>query len=293
MTSTLRTRKRVDYASILSKYDKMSFENTTSFKPKRRAHPTAAGRANAAPPITKWPVQGLHDDVEYIKDIKSDSAWAFQMTDDVRLPFAHLDIHRSVKWQGLIQQVSMNGSAAARAHFDAITAAMLTATSNPAITECVGEAAAAMAMLERTGWEMIWGFHLHAGTGIDQIWRKPIGNGLYKYRIVEAKGPGAYLNSGNWVPPNYGQMQLGWVVNHLYSMRQNNHAAGVEVCNALNLVFQVAHANYNGATKSYYGLAPTSGHAAAISSLSGVVITARWRSSGRLRFHSSPVIDYL
>lgn len=293
MPHSLRARQRVDYAHALNKYDKLTFENKGGIRKKRRLHPTAPGRANAAPVLMSWPVPGIHQDVEYIDDIGTDLSWLFPMADDVRLPFAHLDLHGANKWQGLIQNVPMNGSATVRAHFDAVTTAMLTAKSNPAITECVGEAAAAMAMLERTGWEMIWGFHLHAGTGIDQIWRKSIGNGLYKYRIVEAKGPGASLNSGNWVPPNYGQMQLGWVVNHLYSMRQNGHAAGIEVCNALSLAFQVAYPNYKGASKSYYGLAPTSGHAAAVSSLTGMVITARWRSDGRLRFHCSQVIDYL
>lgn len=293
MPHSLRARKRVDYAHAENKYDGLSFETKGGIKKKRRLHPGAPGRANAAPPLTTWPFRGMNDDVEYIKDIKNDSSWSLQLPDEVRLPFAHLDIHRMDKWQGLIQQVSMHGSAAARAHFDAVTTTMLTATSNPAITECVGEAAAAMAMLERAGWEMIWGFHLHAGTGIDQIWRRRTGNGVYDYRIVEAKGPGASLNSGNWVPPNYGQMQLGWVVNHLCSMRQNGHPAGIEVCKALNLAFNVAYPNYNGAIKSYYGLAPNSGHAASASTLTGIVITARWRSDGRLRFSRSEVIDYL
>jgi hypothetical protein len=292
MGRSLRTKKRVDYAKVLNKYDNDSFVPATSFK-KRRVHPTAPGRANAAPTLTSWPFYGMHQGVDYIADINSDVAWGLQLQDDVRLPFAHLSLRGTHKWQGLIQQAPTNGCATVRAHFDAVTTAMLTATSNPAITECVGEAAAAMAMLERAGWEMIWGFHLHAGTGIDQIWRRPIAHGRYSYMIVEAKGPGAGLNSGNWVPPNYGQMQLGWVVNHLYSMRQNGHAAGIEVCDALNLAFQVAYPNYNGAIKSYYGLAPTSGHAAGASRLTGIVITANWRSDGRLRFYRSHVINYL
>jgi hypothetical protein len=292
MPHSRQAKKRIDYAHALNKYDALSFESTGGIK-KHRIHPTVPGRANAAPPITSWPVLGIHHNVEYIDDIRNDVSWRYPTVDDVRLPFAWLDLHGAHKWQGLIQQVPMYGSATVRAHFNAVTATMLTATSNPAITECVGEAAAAIAMLQRTDWEMIWGFHLHAGTGIDQIWRKSIGNGLYKYRIVEAKGPGAGLNSGRWVPPNYAQMDLGWVVNHLYSMRQNGHAAGVEVCNALQLAFQVVHRNYKGGSKSYYGLSPSSGHAGVASTLTGIVITARWRSDGRLRFNRSQVINYL
>lgn len=292
MGRTLRTQKRVDYANVLSKYDKHSFSGGAGIK-KKRSHPAVPGRAKAAPIIKGWPFVGMHQDVEYIDDISADLQWGVRLPDDVRLPFANLDPQGKVKSQGLIQQVPMNGCLNARAHFDAITAKMLTANSNHVITECVGEAAAAMAMLEAGNWEMIWGFHIHAGTGIDQIWRRLANNGKYEYRIVEAKGPEQDLNSGLWVPPNYAQMDFGWVVNHLYSMQQNGHPAGVEVCSALRLAFQVAHANYGGASKSYYGLAPASRHVGSGSRLTGRVITAKWEADGRLRYERSQVIHYL
>jgi len=289
-----RKVKRVDYARALNKYDGESFISTTGFKTKRRRHPTASGRANAAPTLTRWPFNGMHHSVEYVADINSDMSWSIQFDDDVQLPFAHLSIRHANKWQGLIQQVSMDGCPVVRAHFNAITSAMLAAKSNPVITECVGEAAAAMAMLDDAeDWEMIWGFHLHSGTGIDQIWRASIGNGLYKYRIVEAKGPGASLNWNPFLPPDYNQMQLGWVLNHLYSMQQNKHSAGVDICTDLKLAFKNLHPNFDGAAKSYWGLASPVKSSNTNSRLTGVVVTARWLSDGRLHYYRGNTISYL
>jgi hypothetical protein len=293
MGRSLRTRKRVDYAKIERKYDAYKFEGRKPAIVRIRLRIALPGRAHAAPTITAWPVNGMHQNVEYFDDIDNNLQWAVMLPDDVQLPFANLDIGSAHRWQGLKQQVAMNGSASARAHFNAVTNGLRIARSNPSITECVGEAAAAIAMLDTGGWEMIWGFHQHAGTGIDQIWRHPIGNGRYNYLIVEAKGPGAGVNSSLWVPPNYGQMQSGWVFNHLYSMNQNNHAAGVEVCAALGLAFMVAHPNYNGATKSYYGLSQASGHLTSGSRLWGLVVTATWQADGRLGYAAGPLITYV
>jgi hypothetical protein len=288
-----RAKRRVDYAAILNRYDDFTFEGNGHPRARVQRYPALPGRAIAAPPLTSWPVNGMHQSVEYFDDIDNDAQWAVMLPDDVQLPFVNLDIQCPNQWQGLKQQVAMNGSASVRAHFDAVSNGMRVARVSSSITECVGEAAAAMAMLDAGGWEMIWGFHLHAGTGIDQIWRRPLGNGRYEYRIVEAKGPGANLTFSFFVPPNYRQMELGWVVNHLYSMNQNRHGAGVEICNALRLAFAVAHPNYQGATKSYYGLAPTSGHVASGSSLTGQVVTANWLADGRLGYVAGPLITYL
>jgi hypothetical protein len=293
MTRALRQQKRVDYQKVVRKYDRDSFVTS---KPLRRVAKLAhgiAGRANAAPSMASWPVAGMHAHVEYFDDIAGDPQWSTLLPDDVQLPFAHLDIACAHKWQGIKQQVAMNGSASVRAHFDTVSAKMRIATSNPAITECVGEAAAAMAMAAMPGWDMIWGAHIHSGTGIDQIWRRSLGGAYREYRIVEAKGPGASLGSGLWVPPGYGQMEFGWVINHLRSMQQNGHAAGVEICNALGLVFQIAHQNYGGAAKSYHGLSPASAHAASGNRLTGVVVTASWQADGRLDAVSNALTIYI
>jgi hypothetical protein len=291
MGRSQRQRKRVDYAKVIHKYDKYDFKPST-VKPKFKAVTGFAGRARAAPTLTTWPFQGMHQGLEYVDDITGQAWTLAALADDVKLPFAWLDPGPlKAKWQGLVQAVAMNGDAAARLHFNAVSAKLANANSNPTITEAVGEAAAAMAMLALGGWEMTWGFHLHAGTGIDQIWRRNLGNGSYAYRIVEAKGPGAGLSAGLFVPPGYAQMDAGWVINHLQSMNANGHAAGTEIVVALGLTFNVAFPNYLGATKSYHGLASAS--PAAANRLSGQVFTAQWQADGTLGWQASPVIAYL
>jgi hypothetical protein len=105
----------------------------------------------------------MHHDVEYFADIHTDLQWSIPLPDDVRLPFAHLDLAAPRGGRDSSSR-SRSMATSTRAHFDAVTAALQIGRFNPAITECVGEAAAAMAMIAEGGWEMIWGFHLHAGT---------------------------------------------------------------------------------------------------------------------------------
>jgi hypothetical protein len=291
MGRVLRARKHVDYHKKLHKYDKYSFKPGPALIKAKLAPPPFAGRANAAPPMTSWPLPAMHKDVVYCNDIAASPLWVGG-GNVVQLPFAHLDVDPlKAKCQGLLQEVAIGGDAAARLHFDAVTAQLLIAKNNPTITEAVGEAAAAMAMLAAGGWEMLWGFHLHAGTGIDQIWRKPIGHGQFAYHIVEAKGPGAGLTPGLFLPPNYAQMEFGWVINHLCSMHQNGHAAGTEIVNALGLTFNIAHPHYLGGSKSYFGLASKGVHAT--NRLTGQVFTASWLADGRLGWAASPSVCYI
>jgi hypothetical protein len=286
----LRQKKRVDYAKVAHKYDRYDFK--TKPRPPKVVRAGFAGRAHAAPPITAWTGFVPHADVEYSADIANDLHWLIpQAPNDVRLPFTWLDVNGLTKWQGLIQTVPMGGNVRVRAHFDAITDRLRNARSNPPITEAVGEAAAAIGMLALGGWEMIWGFDTHAGTGIDQIWRQTMPNGLHNYRIVEAKGPGATLNPGIFVPPGYAQMEAGWVFNHLAAMARNNHAAGLEVVNSLGLTFNTPYPNYGGASKSYQGMASHAPHAA--NRLSGQVYTANWLADGRLSYVASAVVQYI
>jgi len=287
----LRAKKRVDYAKVIHKYDKFGFKAQPIVK-KYKVLAGFAGRARAAPILTSWPLAVMNQGVTYFDDI-TDPQWAgAALVDDVKLPFAWLDTSPlKTKWQGLVQVVAINGDAEARLHFHAVSAKLANGTSNPTITEAVGEAAAAMAMLAAGGWEMTWGFHLHSGTGIDQIWRKPLGQGRYAYHIVEAKGPGAGLSPGLFVPPGYSQMEFGWVVNHLQSMEANGHAAGTEIVNALGLKFNVAFPHYQGASKSYHGL--VSANPGAKNRLTGQVITADWQTDGLLGWKASAVVTYV
>lgn len=291
--------KRVDYKKVTNRYQGVSFAGVK--KPKRRrlalANRGAPGRANAAPPLTSWPVHGQHSTVTYVDDISSDTDWANPDTDEILLPFRNLDVNHTVLWQGLIQEVAgLDNDDKARDHFDEISDVMENNGKQTVITECVGEAAAAICLLTNstfTGYEMIWGYDTHSGTGIDQIWRKDIGGGAFSYLIVEAKGPGASLNSGLWVPTGFAQMDEGWVLNHLYSMNNNGHAAGVEIVGKLKLAFACLHPNYNGSSTSYYGLAASSKHKQSASRLYGMVVTAKWHSDGRLGYRISNQVQYL
>ncbi|WP_333676231.1 hypothetical protein [Dyella sp.] len=294
MGRSLRARKKVDYAGILHKYDKHSFVSTKKPKTKVIRINAANGRALAAPVLTSWPFLGMHQDVTYHDDLNNTFGWNLRTTNEIYLPFAWLDVHGQAVWQGLEQEVAgLGGDAVACQHFDQIATDMRQLLANTRITECVGEAAAAIYVLERhPGLQMIWGYHVHSGTGIDQIWEIPNQSGGTDFLIVEAKGPGANLNFSVFVPPGYSQMEEGWIANHLYSMSQNNHAAGLKIVNALGLQFVNAYPNYQGATKSYYGLAGTSRHKQSASRVYGTVVQAQWLSDGRLGYSASPVVQY-
>lgn len=297
MGRVLRTRKKVDYHQINHKYDKYTFKS----KPKPKKLKLTAnqfmgmiGRASSAPPITTWPPHGMHGGVGYFADIATDVNWNDGSADTVWMPFKLLDI-TGVQWQGLSQVVGgADADAEARAHFDDVSHSLRTATMSTRITEAVGEAAAAMYVLENhAGFQMTWGAHVHSGTGIDQIWRYDHVNGACDYLIVEAKGPGAGLLYSPFLPPGYNQMDRGWVINHLHSMNQNGHAAGQDIVAKKGLVFAVAHQNYGGATKSYYGLHHSSAHATRPSRVFGIVVTAQWRADGSLGYNATAPVQYL
>ena len=288
----LRKQKKVDYRNAVHKYDRSSFKAPKVIRLKGPLIVTRIpGRGRAAPPATTWPSGAMHTDITYYGDIASDLGWGVPIADVIYLPFKHLDIVGLSFWQGIEQAVPMNGDAEAAQHFETIHATLRMAASNPRITEAVGEAAAAIHVLAAGGWQMVWGFHLHAGTGIDQIWVRSTGIATWDYLIVEAKGPGAGVNISFFVPPNFGQMEAGWVFNHLCSMN-NNHALGQTITARLGLSYAVAHANYQGASKSYHSVAPASTHRTSGGHLYGLVVTAQWLADGRLGHVAGPLITY-
>ena len=293
MGRTLRAKKKVNYRHVQNKYDKLGFEKSKTITIKVSKFSGVVGRASSAPPLTTWPFLGMNGSVGYYDDL-TDVNWNGGAADTVWLPFKLLDIN-NVNWQGLSQIVTgKDADANAVLHFDSVRSTLRIAHSSTKVTEAVGEAAAAICMLENfPGYVMTWGAHVHSGTGIDQIWRLNNGNGSFRYLIVEAKGPGAGLIESVFLPPNYNQMELGWVVNHLYSMDKNGHAAGREIVANLGLKFTVAHKNYGGGSKSYYGLDVSSQHKTRPSSLHGIVVTARWLSDGRLGYTASSAVNYL
>ena len=294
MGRVLRVRKKVDYHKVNHKYDKYTFKSQKVVKIKVHKFSGMVGRASSAPPLTTWPPLGMHGGVTYFADITIGTGWRGAAIDTVWMPFKLLDIHGS-QWQGISQVVAgADADVMARAHFDDVCHSLRTAYMSTRITEAVGEAAAAMYMLENhPGYQMTWGAHVHAGTGIDQIWQYTHGNGIRDYLIVEAKGPGAALLFSPFLPTGYNQMNPGWVINHLYSMSQNGHAAGQDIVARKGLVFAVAHPNYNGGSKSYYGLHHSSAHATRPGRVSGIVVTAQWRADGSLGYNATAPVRYL
>ncbi|RUL77713.1 hypothetical protein [Dyella choica] len=290
----LRARKKVDYGRIEKTYDHCSFISTK--KPKARIINinVANGRMRAAPPLTSWPFPGMHQAVTYYPDLNNAEGWNTRRGDEIFMPFACLNVKGEAVWQGLEQEVAgLSADPAACAHFDQIAISMRASQKSSDITECVGEAAAAIYVLEQhPGYKMTWGYYIHSGTGIDQIWEKPNNAGGTDFLIVEAKGPGASVNSSVFVPPGYSQMDEGWVANHLYSMSNNGRAAGQRIVNALGLQFVNAYPNFSGAIKSYYGLAQTSRHKQSASRVYGTVVEAQWLSDGRLGHNHSTWVRY-
>jgi len=294
MGRVLRKQRKIDYAKIERRYDRYSFISTKKPKTQVIRINAANGRARAAPPLTSWPFLGIHQDVTYYDDIGLGSGFGVRAGNEIFLPFAWLDLQGAAIWQGLEQEVQgLSGDATACRHFDQIATDMRQLLANTRITECVGEAAAAMYVLQRhMGYQMIWGYHIHSGTGIDQIWEIANQGGGTDFLIVEAKGPGANLNFSLFVPPGYSQMEEGWITNHLYSMSRNSHAAGQRIVNAMGLQFVNAFPNYMGASKSYYGLAKNSAHKRSPSRVFGTVVQAQWLADGRLSYQASPLVQY-
>ena len=294
MGRVLRKKKKVDYHKAVHKYDKLGFAKSRTVTVKVTRHAGLPGRAASAPVLGAWPPLGMHGSVTYFADIANDPAWENGAADTIWLAFRMLDVSNA-GWQGLAEVVAgVDADQDARDHFDDVAGTLRVGHSGPRITEAVGEAAAAICVLENyPGYRMIWGAHLHAGVGIDQIWRLDNRNGSFDYLIVEAKGPGAGLIQSPFLPPNYNQMDEGWVINHLYSMDSNWHGAGVEMVANLGLRFAVAHRNYGGGTKSYYGLAPNSQHRTSRSRLYGLVVTAQWLPDGRLGYRQGVRARYL
>jgi len=266
------------------KYDQISFRAPrVNLKP--RTFVLHVGRSRAAPPIVRWPCPNMSEHVQYVRNPKTHPVWTNPGPADIRLPFKHLDV-TTIGLQGLIIDfMPLSRTPSARAHFDAITTAMTTPRKGQDITEAVGEAAAAMAaMALHRGFEMLWGFDVHSGAGIDQIWwnndsRSPC------YLVVEAKGPNAGLSSGALGNPRgYGQMEPLWVIDRLGRMRGGAGAAVADqILRDLALRIIVAHPSFGGGIKSYYGCVPDKGKQR-IGTLVGLTVTARWQADGMLGY---------
>jgi DNA-directed RNA polymerase subunit RPC12/RpoP len=246
------------------------------------------GRSAAAPVRTAWPGQMLSGHVTYVPNL-TDRLWTGAGTDTIRLAYRDLT-PGSGRLEGLlITCPEMSQSRSLQLHYDTVRIQLVTATRPPAIAEATGEAAAALCILRRNsftrgatqlqlaGFEMVWGMHVHSGAGIDQIWRRN-----NEFLIVEAKGPHQVLSPNLFMPPQFEQMGLRWVMHNLETMSRNGHVIATDILSALGVTTGVRWPNYQGSSKNYYGV--TAIARPAVGRLFGVVVTAVWQPDGMLGY---------
>lgn len=242
------------------------------------------GRSASAPPppnLTSWPRPNMPNGLVYCQTL-NDPNWNGATDTDILLAYNLLDMNTQGIQGLVIDFPNANRDTEVRKHFDACTGAMMTPKTSTATTEATGEIAAAMWVLSQNaynGFKMVWGFNVHSGAGIDQIWYKNDPNHPV-YLVVEAKGPGASLSQNIFQPTGYGQMEEDWVVDRLEHMKTNHNALYNQIIGHLGLTIAVKHAHYNKGSKSYF-------HASQIANnrkgkMSGVTIEAKWLPSGML-----------
>jgi hypothetical protein len=230
------------------------------------------GRSPGAPVRTDWPGANLNAQVTHVQSLQS-NAWINAGADKICLAYNCLDPLRPGKEGILIHCAAKVGRANVIAHFAAVRMKLESPPNPTAVTEATGEAA---------GFDMHWGMHVHAGAGIDQIWKRTTITGRRQYFIVEAKGPGQLLNLNQWMPPHFEQMNTRWIMHNLQTMRLNSHQIAIDIIADLKLTMGTRWPGYQGASKNYYGVTGTTG--APVADLYGVVITALWQPDGMLHY---------
>lgn len=258
-------------------------------KKTRAVAPSAPGRMQAAPPQGSWPLAQMNSRVKYFKDA---TTWTDTPT-RIRLAYEALDVS-DPNLQGIaIDLPALAQDPEAQKHFRAVTAQLEARHNSPMVTEATGEAAAAMAVLEKyPGFVMRWGMHCHTGPGIDQIWISPGTGALAEVLIVEAKGPNAGLNPNAYMPPDFEQLSMNWIFHNLASM-MNSVQGKVDAASAhqgtlaksivdgMGATVGNTYPNYGGGSKSYYGVISA---APARIKMRRVCITAGWAGDGLLTY---------
>lgn len=234
--------------------------------------PRIVGRSASAPPIGWKPPKGA----KTFSDVTTttDMDWTGPKAKGLRLVIPNLD-GKGGNYQGMFlpfPEIASSTDKQLQRHLGAITDNMMSYQSSNQITEALGEATAALAMLRRfPSAKMRWGFHTHSGPGIDQIWEEIDSAGASIYYIVEAKGVGAQLTFKTHGPPPEikQQMSIGWVLNNLVMMsRQDDSQYDIartildEMClkEATNSSGGAYYSGYGGASKNYYAWQPRFRH---------------------------------
>ena len=283
------------------KRDYEAYKNASFVAPRKRARSAyvvvASGRSPAAPVRTVWPGPNLNTDVTHVPNLMS-AAWLTAGANKIALAYNDLDLSRPGAMEGLlIDCPEAVGKASVVSHFAVVKTKLVAAHKLTDIAEATGEAAAALCILRETrigtltlaGFDMEWGMHVHSGPGIDQIWSRNLG-GRNQYLIVEAKGPNQATSPNNFMPPDFDQMSIRWIMHNLETMSRNHAGVAASILGDLNVTTGVRWPNYQGAAKSYYGVTGTTGPANA--DLYGVVVTAKWRADGMLRYSRSGFTHY-
>lgn len=255
------------------------------------------GRSASAPPATAVATitGGGTPNTTYFND-SSAAGWQNPGQVAIRLAYWKLDpaLHQM---QGLvINRVEVQNYIGAHGgldkdnledHLEAVADLMELNHKQVDATEGTGEAAAALGVIvyKNNAYRMLWGRHVHAGAGIDQIWGKPNPAGGYShYLIVEAKGPGQTLTVDAWQPLNVGtQMSKRWILDRLSKMSAAGHNLATKILTRIGVTTYVRWPNYNGGTTSYYDEQAVVRNAAS-PKLSGIVITAGWTGTGALTY---------
>lgn len=287
-------------------YDSYDFIPPNPTK-KRHTNPIP-GRSPSAPTRDTWPGPRMPLRMSHVPDL-TDFAWTNPRENQVCLAYRGLDRSRITAMEGLIIDFpNAVRDPQARLHFNDVKSKLETCHKPADVGEATGEAAAALHILKRgelrsapltldlAGFHMLWGMHTHSGPGFDQIWRKVDGIKT-QYLIVEAKAPFATLSINRFMPPDFEQMGIRWVMHNLKAMISGGiakpgqpatagHQIGTQITNALGLVLDtpLAWKGYAGASKSYYACTgyTDGGKPKPNVELYGVTITANWLTDGPL-----------
>jgi hypothetical protein len=289
--------KNRDYRGVEHAYDGMSFVPAKRLKVAAPVVVSASGRSAAAPVRTTWPGTNLHPDVTHAPSLTA-PPWVGAGDDKIGLAYHQLDVARDRMEGLLIDCPEAVGKPEAQAHFLRVKMQLTNPRTPTDAAEATGEAAAALCILREkrigvlslSGFEMRWGLHVHKGPGIDQIWKRVDGTGRPQYLIVEAKGPNQSLNDNRWMPPDFDQMSIRWIMHNLETMRRQNHAIGAEILADLGVTTSTRWPAFAGQSKNYYGVTAAPSRPGA--DLFGVVVTAVWGMDGSLGYARSGLTRY-
>jgi hypothetical protein len=254
-------------------------KTSKTIKKKPKIVKISAVRSSSAPPLAINAVGIPVLPVNYsCIDPDIDPNWLVT-ANRVRLPYE--DLTGPGDGMGaLVIDTGLNFSPGVQAHFDAIADTMYNNHKGTDATEGTGEAAAALAILSTPqfqGFDILWGFDVHAGAGIDQIWTRKL-SVIHRreYLIVEAKGVNQSLNFNLFAPQIVGQqMSEGWIIDRLARM---SNPLGAQILGEMGVTTYVPNSmspQTLGISKGYYGVQTYTplAHTADIKTL---VVQARW-----------------